>query len=104
MKDTRLLRRICRNKTSLAGLILVGLFAVVALLAPVLAPVQNDHNPYQIPQTSYQIEPQAPSSLHWFGTTEQQYALYYGVVWGTRLAFKIGITVTLLAFLIGLLF
>ena len=103
MKDARLLKRICRNKTSLAGLILVGLFAIVALLAPLLAPVQNSHNPYQIPQTSYQIEPQAPSSAHWFGTTEQQYDLYYGVVWGTRLAFKIGITVTLLAFLIGLL-
>lgn len=99
----RLLKRICKSKTSLAGLILVSLFALVALFAPVLAPVQNENNPYQLPQTSYQIEPQGPSSQHWLGTTEQQYDLYYGVVWGARLAFKIGITVTLLAFLIGLL-
>lgn len=101
--DKRILKRICKNKTSLAGLILVGFFALIALWAPVLAPAENKNNPYQLPQASYQIEPQAPGAQHWLGTTEQQYDLYYGVVWGTRLAFKIGITVTLLAFLIGLL-
>ena len=96
-------KRIIRNKTSLAGLLLVALFALIALLAPVLAPVHNANNPYQMPQASYQIAPQAPSAQHIFGTTEQQYDLYYGVVWGARLAFKVGITVTVLAFLIGLL-
>lgn len=101
--DKRIFKRIYKNKTSLCGLVLVLFFALVALFAPVLAPVQNQHNPYQLPQAGYQIAPQAPSTQHIFGTTEQQYDLYYGVVWGTRLAFKIGITVTLLAFLIGLL-
>ncbi len=96
-------KRILRNKTSLAGLVLVALFALTALLAPVLAPVHNPGNPYQMPQHSYQIAPQPPSAQHIFGTTEQQYDLYYGVVWGARLAFKVGITVTALAFLIGLL-
>ncbi len=101
--DKRILKRLCQNKTSLCGLVLVALFVLVALLAPVLAPVHNPHNPYQLPQAGYQIAPQPPSARHFLGTTEQQYDLYYGVVWGTRLAFKIGITVTLLAFLIGLL-
>lgn len=100
--NKRLFKRIVRNKTSLCGLMLVTLFALVALFAPLLAPVHNANNPYQLPQASYQITPQPPSAQHWLGTTEQQYDLYYGVVWGTRLAFKIGITVTLLAFLIGL--
>ena len=100
--NERIWKRIYKNKTSLFGLILVALFALVALLAPVLAPVQNKNNPYQLPQKSYQIAPQPPSAQNWFGTTEQQYDLYYGVVWGTRLAFKIGITVTFFAFLIGL--
>ncbi len=98
--NERIWKRIYKNKTSLFGLILVALFALVALLAPVLAPVQNKNNPYQLPQKSYQIAPQPPSSQNWFGTTEQQYDLYYGVVWGTRLAFKIGITVTFFAFCI----
>lgn len=96
-------KRIVRNKSSLAGLVLVSLFALVALFAPLLAPVHNQNNPYQMPQHSYQIAPQPPSAQHWLGTTEQQYDLYYGVVWGARLAFKVGLTVTALAFLIGLL-
>lgn len=81
---------------------MVSFFVLVALLAPLLAPAQNKNNPYQLPQKSYQIAPQPPSAQNWFGTTEQQYDLYYGVVWGTRLAFKVGVTVTFFAFLIGL--
>lgn len=101
--NNRIFKRILRNKASLAGFVLVAFFALVALFAPVLAPVHNPHNPYQLPQSSYNVTPQPPSAEHIFGTTEQQYDLYYGVVWGTRLAFKIGITVTFFAFLIGLL-
>lgn len=100
--QTRIFKRFTRNKTSLFGLILVLFFGLVALFAPVLAPVDNPNNPYHMPQSSYDIAPQAPNAQHWFGTTEQQYDLYYGVIWGTRLAFKIGITVTFFAFLIGL--
>ena len=103
MLKNRIFKRIYTTKTSLAGFILVSFFLLVALFAPVLAPVHNANNPYQMPQKSYQIAPQPPSSQNWFGTTEQQYDLYYGVVWGTRLAFGIGITVTFFAFLIGLL-
>ncbi len=102
MLKNRIFKRIFTNKTSLAGFILVSFFALVALLAPLLAPAQNKNNPYQLPQKSYQIAPQPPSTQNWFGTTEQQYDLYYGVVWGTRLAFKVGVTVTFFAFLIGL--
>lgn len=102
MTQNRIVKRFLKNKTSLFGLVLVVFFALVALFAPVLAPEDNPHNPYQMPQSSYQIAPQPPSSQNIFGTTEQQYDLYYGVVWGTRLAFKIGITVTFFAFLIGL--
>ena len=98
----RTLKRILQNKASLAGLALVLFFAAVALFAPLLAPAQNPRDPYQLPQSSYEVTPQPPSAQHIFGTTEQQYDLYYGVVWGTRLAFKIGITVTFFAFLIGL--
>ena len=62
--NKRLLKRICKNKTSLAGLVLVALFALIALCAPVLAPVHNANNPYQLPQASYQITPQAPCAQH----------------------------------------
>lgn len=100
--NNRIFKRIVKNKASLTGFVLVACFALVAFLAPVLAPVSNPNDPYQMPQHSYQITPQPPSAEHWLGTSEQQYDLYYGVVWGTRLAFKVGITVTFFAFLIGL--
>ena len=100
--NNRIFKRIVKNKASLTGFVLVACFALVALLAPVLAPADNPRDPYQIPQHSYEMTPQPPSAQHWFGTTEQQYDLYYGVIWGTRLAFKVGITVTFFAFLIGL--
>ncbi|MBR4356037.1 MAG: ABC transporter permease [Elusimicrobiaceae bacterium] len=103
MLKNRILKRIYTNKTSLIGLILVIFFLLVALFAPWLAPVHNKNNVYQMPQKSYAIAPQPPSAQNWFGTTEQQYDLYYGVVWGTRLAFIVGVSVTFFAFLIGLL-
>ncbi|MCP4397189.1 MAG: ABC transporter permease [bacterium] len=39
---------------------------------------------------------------HRFGTTTGQYDIYYGIVWGTRTAFKIGIFVIGVALLIGI--
>ncbi len=103
MLKNRIFKRIYTHKTSLVGFALVAFFALVAVLAPWLAPVYNKNNPYQMPQKSYQIAPQPPSAQNWLGTTEQQYDLYYGVIWGTRLAFEIGLTVTFFAFLLGLL-
>ena len=69
----RTLKRILQNKASLAGLVLVLFFAAVALFAPLLAPAQNPRDPYQLPQSSYEVTPQPPSAQHIFGTTEQQY-------------------------------
>ena len=76
--QNRIVKRIYTNKTSLIGFCLVAFFLLVALLAPWLAPVHNQHNPYQMPQKSYAIAPQPPSAHNWFGTTEQPYDLYYG--------------------------
>ncbi|PIE31754.1 peptide ABC transporter permease [candidate division KSB3 bacterium] len=39
---------------------------------------------------------------HPFGTTSGQYDIYYGIIWGTRTAFKIGIFVIGVALLIGI--
>jgi peptide/nickel transport system permease protein len=39
---------------------------------------------------------------HRFGTTSGQYDIYYGIIWGTRTAFKIGIFIIGVALLIGI--
>ena len=55
-----------------------------------------------MPQYGYSSEPKPPSAEHPFGLTSDQHDIYYGVIWGTRTAFKVGISITGLALLIGL--
>jgi peptide/nickel transport system permease protein len=94
-------RILLRNPISIAGLIIVGLFVLTAILAPVLAPSPTPADPFRIPRAGFQAEPQAPTKGHPFGTTQGQYDIYYGVIWGTRTAFEIGLVVTGLTVLIG---
>jgi peptide/nickel transport system permease protein len=86
---------------SVAGIIIVLLFVAVAIFAPVLARPPISSQPYRIPRDGFQAQPQSPSFDHPLGTTQGQYDLYYGIVWGTRTAFRIGIIVTALTVLIG---
>lgn len=98
-----ILRQLLRRPTSIAGIVLLLGFIAVAILAPVLAPPENPKDPYAIPHTGYRPEPSAPSAEHIFGTTERQYDVFYGVVWGTRTAFRVGLIITAAALVIGLL-
>jgi peptide/nickel transport system permease protein len=89
---------------SMLGFAIIGCFLSVAILAPVLAPPeQGTRDEYIIPQTGYSPDPVRPSKEHWFGTTEQQYDLYYGMVWGTRTAFKVALKVVGFSVCIGVL-
>jgi peptide/nickel transport system permease protein len=99
----KILKRLLTNPTSLLGIMLLVGFVLVAIFAPVIAPVpENSRDPYMIPRDGFTTEPQAPSAEHRFGTTEGQYDIFYGVVWGTRTAFRIGVVITLFTTLIGL--
>ena len=95
-------RQLLRRPTSVAGLVLLAIFIAVAVLAPVFAPPEDPQDPYSIPHTGYRPEPSAPSAEHIFGTTERQYDVFYGVVWGTRTAFRVGLIITAAALVIGL--
>jgi peptide/nickel transport system permease protein len=95
------LTALLKNPVSIIGTVLVALFILVAVFAPVLAPPQIPSEPYQIPRQGFLAEPQPPSRSDPMGTTQGQYDIYYGVVWGARTAFKIGLIVTSLTFLIG---
>jgi peptide/nickel transport system permease protein len=95
--------RMLKNPVSLTGIILVILFALIALLAPVLAPPERPGEPYRIPRDGYLAEPKPPSPEHIFGTTEGQYDIYYGVIWGARTAFRVGVLITIATIIIGLM-
>lgn len=97
-------KRLRRKPLSLLGLGLIGFFSLVAIAAPILAPPEvGTRDVYLIPQDGYSPDPVPPSRRHIFGTTEQQYDLFYGIVWGTRTAFKVGVTVVFVSLFVGIL-
>lgn len=95
------LHRIFRNPSAIIGFALLGFFVVIAILAPVLAPPKNPHNPYMVPHKGYAIEPKPPSREHLLGTTSGQYDIFYSLVWGTRTAFRIGILIVFISGIFG---
>ncbi len=95
-------KRLLTNPASLLGILLIAMFIVIAIAAPTLAPPRNARTAYTIPRDGFSPEPRAPSAKHPFGTTEGQYDIYYGVVWGARTAFQIGLVITISTAAIGL--
>lgn len=77
-----------------AGAVITGLFLVMAVLAPLVAPYG---------EAEYRDLPQLarPSGGHWFGTTNLRYDVFSRVVFGTRLAFQVVILSTGFAMVIG---
>ena len=109
----RIARGLLTNPSSLLGTIILTSFAVIAILAPVIAPCPVEEYPrqrvycgrdaYLVPKFGHSTQPVPPNSEHRFGTTVDQYDIFYGVVWGTRTAFKVGIAITAAALFIGLM-
>ncbi len=95
-------RVLLKNPVSISGLVLITLFALVAIFAPVIAPPVDPSNPFIVPRDGYEAQPKPPSPQHPFGTTEGQYDLFYGVVWGTRTAFMVGIIITGITLVLGM--
>jgi peptide/nickel transport system permease protein len=95
------LYRILRNPSAIIGFTLLLFFSGVALFAPQIAPPKYAYNPYMMPHKGYSPTPKPPSESNIFGTTSGQYDIFYGAVWGTRTAFKIGLFVVGISGLVG---
>jgi peptide/nickel transport system permease protein len=121
-ENYRIVKGLLKTPASILGFILIGFFILVFIFAPVIAPpVTND--PYKIPRDGYKSEPQPMGTewkknvpdipfwytaltgkdkwVHLLGTSEGQYDIFYGLIWGVRTAFKTGFIVVLATFLIG---
>jgi peptide/nickel transport system permease protein len=88
-------RAVLRNRKATAGVIILLIFAVVALLAPVLAPGD--------PEDFVARPHQPPSAEHIFGTTGQGQDVFAQTVWGGRLTLSIGILVGVLTTILGII-
>ena len=96
-------RQLVKNPLSLIGIIVIVFFVILAIFAPLIAPVPEGHrDPYMIPRDGYSATPQPPNEEHIFGTTEGQYDIFYGVIWGTRSAFRVGLVVIGIVVAIGI--
>jgi peptide/nickel transport system permease protein len=80
-----------------AGILLV--LAVVAILAPVIAP----YDPQAMLSTrdGILLTLRPPSAEHWFGTTDLGRDIFSQVVMGTRMAFTVGFLAAVLVTIIG---
>ncbi len=94
-------KALSRPSLAVGTLIILGML-VVATVAPFLAPPQGD-NPYVLPRDGFSPVPRPPSPAHRLGTMEGQGDVFYGLIWGTRMAFRLGVVITLGRLVIGVL-
>jgi peptide/nickel transport system permease protein len=94
-------KRFLKNPLTIIGLTIITFFAVVAIFAPILAPPPNPDDPYMMPHTGWKLPPSPPSAEHPLGTLEQQYDILYGIIWGARMAFRIGVSVVMANLAVG---
>ena len=88
-----LLRPLLHRSTILAGVIVVALFTLVALLAPVL-------EPYSVTKPSG-APFEAPSAAHWLGTDDAGIDMLSLVIAGTQNSMLVGFAAAFVAVLIG---
>jgi peptide/nickel transport system permease protein len=97
------LRRLFKNPLTIIGLVIILFFVFLAVFAPLLAPPPRPSDPYQMPHKGWQMDPSPPSVENPLGTLPSQYDILYGVIWGTRNAFRIGIAVVAANLVVGLI-
>jgi peptide/nickel transport system permease protein len=123
-ENYRILKGLLRTPASIMGFTLIGLFILVAVFAPVIIPPVGS-DAYKIPRDGFSSQPKAPGSVwaknappipfwykaitgkdtwvHILGTAQGQYDIFYGIIWGTRTAFRTGFIVVVSTFLIGII-
>jgi peptide/nickel transport system permease protein len=103
----RSLKRFSSRWQNWVGVLLVGLFIMVALAAPLISP-DNPKSPGPFMRVSGfglgDREPRSPSVVPPLGTLAGQLDVFHALVWGTRGALVFGLEVVILAASFGLLF
>ena len=86
--------RLSRDRAAVAGLLVVAVLVVVAVLAPAIVP-------YDPIDQSFRIKLQAPSAEHPLGTDEFGRDVLSRILVGTRVALGVGIIPVLIALVAG---
>lgn len=122
----RIVTGLTKTPASIAGASLIILFILVAIFAPLIIPPVTPNDPFRIPRDGFSSNPRPAGTewarnvpeipfwytaltgktewVHLLGTSEGQYDIFYGIIWGTRTAFKAGLIVTLSTLIIGVIY
>lgn len=94
------LKRVLQSKAALVGLVLIGLFVVVAVFAPWLAPYGPGDNRWltEVRPGEYP----GPSADHWLGIDPQGRDVLSRLIHGTRQSLLIGVVSVLLGGSVGI--
>ncbi|MCJ7837311.1 ABC transporter permease [Cuneatibacter sp. NSJ-177] len=87
-------KQLIRNKMAVAGLILIGVMAILAILAPVIAPYAYDK------QDLYHTF-LGPCREHWFGTDNLGRDIFSRILYGARYSLSIGIAAVAMSLVAG---
>lgn len=125
LEGYRVLKGLVTTPVSVAGLVIILGFILMATFAPALAPPPTANwDTTLIPRDGFSSEPQPPGTpwersapetlpfwytsltgqtewVHLMGTTSGQYDIWYGVVWGSRTALIIGFIVVMTSAAVG---
>jgi peptide/nickel transport system permease protein len=109
------MRQVRRSPLSIVGIAIIIFFLAIAILAPVLAPPVGT-DPFAVFHDGYSQIPSPPGTpvsdpydvahgwtVHYFGMAQGGLDIYYGCIWGTQTAFRIGVLVVAISLIVGLL-
>ncbi|MBN3117306.1 ABC transporter permease [Pectobacterium brasiliense] len=99
----RVMMALIGDRLALCGLIMLAIFVLLALLAPLLSP-QNPYDLMQLDIMDGRLAPGAQSMAgmtYWLGTDDQGRDLFSAILYGTRISLMVGFSSAALALLIG---
>ena len=87
-------RRLLKRKSAVFGLVIIVLFVLIAVFAPLITP-------YDPAQQSWTSIRKPPSLQHWFGTDESGRDLFSRVIFGARASLLAGVVSISIALSLG---
>jgi oligopeptide transport system permease protein len=87
-------RRLKRNRAAMAGLVILAVVALLAILAPLLSR-------YAFDAVDFDAISVPPDAAHWFGTDDLGRDLFARTLYGGRISLLVGLVATVVSLLLG---